>query len=71
MSTYVINSTDEQEKIVKAFLETNHISFFEDEEEELPQHVLDGIKRGKEDVKAGRTITLDEFKKRHLSSCDQ
>jgi predicted transcriptional regulator len=48
-------------------LETNLIPFFEEEEKELPQHVLDGIKRGQEDIAAGRFITFDEFKKRFLS----
>jgi len=46
---------------------------FNDEEsvffqaEHLPQHVLDGIKRGEEDIVAGRYITFEEFKKRFSS----
>jgi predicted transcriptional regulator len=53
-----------------SFLKTNNIAFIEEEEqeEELPQHVLDGIKRGQEDVAAGRTITFEEFKKRRYIS---
>jgi predicted transcriptional regulator len=66
MSTYVINPTSEQENLIKAFLETNQISFFEEVEEELPQHVLDGIKRGQEDIEAGRFITHEEFIKRMI-----
>jgi len=67
MKTYLLYPTKDQEKILRPFLEENQISFFE-EDEELPQHVLDGIKRGQEDVAAGRTITFDEFKKRFSSS---
>lgn len=64
MSTFVIHTDKEQEKIVKAFLEALDISF-EKDDEELPQHVLDGIARGEEDYAAGRYITLDEFKKKY------
>jgi hypothetical protein len=42
---------------------SNYISLFEINEV-LPNHVLEGIARGQEDVKAGRTITFEEFKKR-------
>ncbi len=65
MSTYLIHPTDEQEKIVKAFLEALDISFIkEDNEDTLPDHVLKGIARGQEDIKAGHTLSLEEFKKR-------
>jgi hypothetical protein len=67
MSTFVIHPNVEQEKIVKAFLEALDIPF-EIEDEKLPAYVLEGIARGQEDFKAGRTITLEEFKKRFLSS---
>ena len=68
MKTFLLYPTEEQENLLHSFLENNNISFFEDEDDELPQHVLDGIKKGQEDAKAGRTITLDEFKKRFLSA---
>ena len=68
MKTFLLYPTEEQENMLHTFLENNNISFFEDQDEELPQHVLDGIKKGQEDAKAGRTITLDEFKKRFLSA---
>jgi hypothetical protein len=67
MKTYLLYPTKDQEKMIETFLEANDISFFE-EDEVLPQYVLDGIKRGQEDAAAGRTVTLDEFKKRLLSS---
>lgn len=63
MSTYVINPTIEQEKLITAFLEEQQISFYK-EDEKLPQHVLDGIDRGIADADAGRFITHEEFVKR-------
>ncbi len=67
MSTYLIHPTEEQEKVVRAFFEALDISFVK-EDEVLPDYVLEGIIRGQEDVKVGRTIGLDEFKKRMLST---
>jgi predicted transcriptional regulator len=65
MAAYVIYPTQEQEKLVRDFLEASEISFVQDEEEEeLPQHVLDGIARGQADIEAGRFITLEEFRQR-------
>jgi len=70
VKTYFLYPTEDQEKMIQNFLEANDISFSEvgDNNEILPQHVLDGIKRGQEDIESGRFITLEEFKKRHLSS---
>lgn len=64
MSTFLVYPTDEQEKIVKAFLEALEISFVKDDDEELPPHVLAGIARGQADIAAGRFITFEEFKER-------
>jgi predicted transcriptional regulator len=64
MSTFLVYPTDEQEKIVKAFLEALEISFIKDDDEELPPHVLAGIARGQADIAAGRFITFEEFKER-------
>lgn len=63
MSTYVIHPTNEQEKVVKAFLEALDISFVK-EDEKLSKHVLAGIAKAQEDIKAGRTMSFDDFKKR-------
>jgi hypothetical protein len=69
MATYVIYPTDEQEKFMKAFLEALEISFVKDDDEkELPPHVLAGIARGQADFDAGRFITMEEFKKKLLMS---
>ncbi len=67
MSTYVINPTEAQEKLITAFLEEQHISFFK-EEEEIPNHVLEGIAKSREDVKAGRIFTFEEFKRRFVNA---
>jgi hypothetical protein len=64
MSTFLVYPTDEQEKIVKAFLEALEISFVKDDDEELPPHVLAGIARGQADIATGRFITFEEFKER-------
>ena len=64
MAAYVIYPTDEQEKLMKAFLEESEIPFVKDNEEELPAHVLAGIARGEADIEAGRFITYEEFKKK-------
>ncbi|HAL81128.1 MAG TPA: hypothetical protein DCO83_01935 [Mucilaginibacter sp.] len=64
MATYVIYPTDEQEKFMKAFLEALEISFVKDDEDDLPQHVIDGIAKGQADIEAGRFVTLEEFKKK-------
>ena len=67
MKTYLLYPTEDQEKMIQAFLETNNISFFE-EKEDLPPHVIAGILRGQEDIKAGRFITHEEFVKRMKSA---
>ena len=66
MSTYVITPTAEQEKLVAAFLEEQHIFFFK-EDEQIPDFVLEQIEKSREQVKAGHFITHEEFVKR-LSS---
>ena len=43
---------------------SNDITFLKEDEEKLPDYVLAGIKKGQDDIQAGRTITLEEFKNR-------
>ena len=62
METIIIHPTKSQEKAVIAFLEALKVPF-EKKEELLPTYVSEGITRGQEDIKAGRTISLDEFKR--------
>jgi hypothetical protein len=64
MATYIVNPT-EQEKALNAFLNALEVSFVKDDDEELPPHVLAGIARGREDIKAGRYKTFEEIKKKY------
>jgi len=56
----------DQEEAVIAFLEAMEIPFERDEV--LPEHVLKGIQTGREEIQAGRYMTLDEFKNRKRDS---
>jgi len=67
MSTYIITPSSDQDEQVKTFLESLDVPFIKDEET-LPDFVLEGIAKGREDIKAGRFITFDEFKKRMSSA---
>lgn len=64
MTTIVVHPKKDQLKTLKAVLKALDMRFEEKKEEKLPQHVIDGIKRGQEDLKAGRSITLDHFSER-------
>lgn len=68
MKTYTLHPTEDQEKLILSFLEEQNIPFLAEEDEPLPPHVLAGIAQGLADFEAGRFITLEEFKKKHLSS---
>ncbi len=61
METLIVYPTKAQEKAVTAFLKTLNVQF-EKKPEVLPAHVLVGIKKGQEDIKAGDYFTYDEFK---------
>ena len=61
METLIVYPTKAQEKAVTAFLNALNVQF-EKKQEVLPPHVLAGIKKGQEDIKAGDTFTYDEFK---------
>ena len=65
METLHVYPKKGQQKVVEAFLEALKVPF--EKQEVLPDHVLQGIQKGKEDIKSGRTITLDEFENRRLS----
>ncbi|WP_184545875.1 hypothetical protein [Mucilaginibacter sp. FT3.2] len=67
MAAYVVYPSKNQEKVIKTFFEALKIPFEEKEEETLPEDVLHGIAKGQVDILAGRTVNLEEFKKR-LSS---
>ena len=49
---------------MKAFLEALEVPYEIKKEMPLPEHVILGIRKGQDDIEAGRTITLAEFEKR-------
>jgi hypothetical protein len=61
MEALIIYPTKAQEKTVTEFLKALNVQF-EKKRGVLPPHVLAGIKKGQEDIKAGDTFTYDEFK---------
>jgi hypothetical protein len=65
METFVIHPDKQQGKALRAILKALNVPFeITTHDEVLPEHVIKGIKRGQDDVKAGRSITLNEFKQR-------
>lgn len=67
MEAYIVYPTKEQERAVEAFFEALDVQFEKrSDKEQLPAHVLKGIADGGADFAAGRTITLEEFKKKLL-----
>jgi len=57
----------EQLKTVKAFLKALNIQF-EPQPNTLPPHVLKGIEESIKQHESGQTISLKEFKEKHLSN---
>jgi hypothetical protein len=64
MKSYIANPTEEQTKIMTAFSKTPDIKYEKFVDDTLPINVLEGIAKGRADIAAGRTISLEEFKKR-------
>lgn len=61
MQALIVYPTKAQEKAVTAFLNALNVQF-EKKQEVLPPHVLEGIRKGQEDIKSGDTFTYEEFK---------
>ena len=55
----------EQLKELKTFLETAHMQF-ETKANVFPKHVEEGIKKSMQQHRNGQTISLQEFKDKHL-----
>ena len=64
METYLVHPNKLQEKALKAFLEALEVPYEVKKGRPLPEYVISGIRKGQEDIKAGRTITLAEFENR-------
>ncbi|WDF79836.1 hypothetical protein ACFGVS_11215 [Mucilaginibacter sp. AW1-7] len=67
MKSYIAYPTEQQARIMIAFFKALDISYEQVVSDALPPGVLENIQRGQEDIAAGRTVSLEEFKKR-LSS---
>ncbi|MGV3546549.1 MAG: DUF2683 family protein [Pedobacter sp.] len=64
METYLVHPDKSQEKALKAFLKALAVPYEIRKEEPLPAHVLDGIRRGQEQLKKGLGKPSEEvFKK--------
>jgi len=64
METYVVHPDKVQEKALKAFLKALEVPYEIKKNNDLPEHVISGIKKGQADIKAGKSISLAEFKER-------
>lgn len=64
METHVVHPDKFQEKALKSFLKALEVPFEIKKEASLPAHVISGIRKGQEDIKAGRSISLEEFKEK-------
>jgi hypothetical protein len=67
METYLVHPDKLQEKALKAFLKALEVPYEIKKEASFPAHVIKGIKKGQEDIKAGRTLSLEEFEIRIAS----
>ncbi|GGI22629.1 DUF2683 family protein [Pedobacter mendelii] len=64
METYLVHPNKIQEKALKAFLKALEVPYEINSNEALPAHVIAGIKKGKEDIKSGKSLSFDEFKEK-------
>ena len=64
MNAYIVHPKKSQEKALRAFLEALKVPFERQDDEVLPVHVIEGIRRGQADVDAGRTISFEVFKEK-------
>ena len=62
METYLVHPDKIQEKALKAFLEALEVPYEIKKNEGLPEHVLSGVRKGQDDIKLGKSMSLDEFK---------
>lgn len=64
MATIVVHPEKDQLKAVKAFLKALKVPFEENKGEELPDHVIAGLKRSQRDIAEGRVYkftTVEEM----------
>jgi hypothetical protein len=64
METYLVHPDKMQEKALRAFLEALEVPYEVKKDNSVPAHVMSGIKKGQEDIKAGKSFSLEEFKEK-------
>ncbi len=64
METYLVHPDKIQEKALKAFLKALEVPYEVKKDDALPSHVVSGIRKGQDDIKAGKSFTLEEFKEK-------
>lgn len=64
METYLVYPDKMQEKALKAFLKALEVPYEIKKDSSLPAHVVSGIKKGQDDIKAGKSFSLEEFKEK-------
>lgn len=64
MESYLVRPDKLQEKALRAFLEALEVPFDIRKESSLPMHVIEGIRKGQQDVKFGISVSLEDFKEK-------
>jgi hypothetical protein len=67
METLIIEPKNQKQLAkIKAFLKSLDVSFRQEKANDaiLPAHVISAIRKGQEDIKAGKSISLEEFKEK-------
>lgn len=64
METYLVHPDKMQEKALKAFLKALEVPYEIKKNDALPEHVVSGIRKGQNDIKAGKSFSLEEFKEK-------
>lgn len=64
METYLVHPDKIQEKALKAFLKALEVPYEIKKGHDLPEHVVAGIRKGQDDIQAGKSFSLEEFKEK-------
>jgi hypothetical protein len=64
METYLVHPDKIQEKALKEFLKALEVPYEIKKSDVLPDHVKSGIRKGQDDIKAGKSFSLAEFKEK-------
>lgn len=64
VENYLTHPDQFEGQMMKDFIKTPEKSLDKEKEEEFPEYVVNGIKKAQEDMKSGRSISLEAFKER-------